>query len=141
MCTSTLGQQVHALRGVSLEVYPQEVVVIIGPSGSGKSTLLRCINRLEAVDKGSVTVDGILMDKPKNINRVRAEVGMVFQLFNLFPHSDGPGQCDGGAQKVVPQARSGRSGRDCRRSVAQGRHSRKGGCLSLRSFRVGSSSA
>jgi len=80
------GAEVHALRGVSLEVYPQEVVVIIGPSGSGKSTLLRCINRLEAVDKGSVTVDGILMDKPKNINRVRAEVGMVFQLFNLFPH-------------------------------------------------------
>ena len=80
------GAAVHALRGVSLEVYPQEVVVIIGPSGSGKSTLLRCINRLEAVDKGSVTVDGILMGKPKNINRVRAEVGMVFQLFNLFPH-------------------------------------------------------
>jgi polar amino acid transport system ATP-binding protein len=80
------GAEVHALRGVSLEIYPQEVVVVIGPSGSGKSTLLRCINRLEAVDKGSVVVDGILMDKPKNINRVRAEVGMVFQLFNLFPH-------------------------------------------------------
>ncbi len=80
------GTEVHALRGVSLEIYPQEVVVIIGPSGSGKSTLLRCINRLESVDKGSIVVDGIPMDKPKNINRVRAEVGMVFQLFNLFPH-------------------------------------------------------
>jgi polar amino acid transport system ATP-binding protein len=77
---------VHALRGVSLEVYLQEVVVVIGPSGSGKSTLLRCINRLEPVDAGSIVVDGIPMDKPKNINRVRAEVGMVFQLFNLFPH-------------------------------------------------------
>jgi polar amino acid transport system ATP-binding protein len=80
------GTEVHALRGVSLDVYPQEVVVIIGPSGSGKSTLLRCINRLESVDSGSVTVDGIPMDRPQNINRVRAEVGMVFQLFNLFPH-------------------------------------------------------
>jgi polar amino acid transport system ATP-binding protein len=80
------GAEVHALRGVSLDVYPREVVVIIGPSGSGKSTLLRCINRLETVGQGSVVVDGIPMDKPKNINRVRAEVGMVFQLFNLFPH-------------------------------------------------------
>ena len=80
------GAEVHALRGVSLEVYPQEVVVIIGPSGSGKSTLLRCINRLESVSKGSVVVDGMAMDRAKNINRVRAEVGIVFQLFNLFPH-------------------------------------------------------
>jgi polar amino acid transport system ATP-binding protein len=80
------GAEVHALRGVSLEVYPQEVVVIIGPSGSGKSTLLRCINRLEAVNSGNVVVDGMAMDRPRNINRVRAEVGMVFQLFNLFPH-------------------------------------------------------
>jgi polar amino acid transport system ATP-binding protein len=80
------GAEVHALRGVSLEVYPQEVVVIIGPSGSGKSTLLRCINRLESVNKGSVVVDDMAMDRAKNINRVRAEVGMVFQLFNLFPH-------------------------------------------------------
>ena len=80
------GTEVHALRGVSLEIYPQEVVVIIGPSGSGKSTLLRCINRLESLNKGSVAVDGMAMDRAKNINRVRAEVGMVFQLFNLFPH-------------------------------------------------------
>ncbi|MBN1660122.1 MAG: amino acid ABC transporter ATP-binding protein [Anaerolineae bacterium] len=80
------GTQVHALRGVSLDIYPREVVVVIGPSGSGKSTLLRCINRLEAVDKGSIVVDGIPLDRAKNINRVRTEVGMVFQLFNLFPH-------------------------------------------------------
>jgi polar amino acid transport system ATP-binding protein len=77
---------VHALRGVDLEVYPQEVVVIIGPSGSGKSTLLRSINHLEAINKGRIVVDGIPLDKAKNINKVRAEVGMVFQLFNLFPH-------------------------------------------------------
>jgi len=77
---------VRALRGVSLDVYLQEVVVIIGPSGSGKSTLLRCINHLEKVNRGTVIVDGIPLDRAKNINRVRAEVGMVFQLFNLFPH-------------------------------------------------------
>jgi polar amino acid transport system ATP-binding protein len=78
--------QVHALRGVSLTVYPAEVVVVVGPSGSGKSTMLRCINHLEATDRGRIVVDGISLDKAKNINKVRTEVGMVFQLFNLFPH-------------------------------------------------------
>ncbi len=76
---------VHALRGVSLEVYTGEVVTVIGPSGSGKSTLLRCLNRLEAFDEGSIVVDGIPLDNAQNINRVRTEVGMVFQSFNLFP--------------------------------------------------------
>jgi polar amino acid transport system ATP-binding protein len=77
---------VHALRGVSLRVELGEVVVVIGPSGSGKSTMLRCINHLEAVDGGRVEVAGIPLDRAQNINKVRAEVGMVFQLFNLFPH-------------------------------------------------------
>ncbi|PJF32343.1 MAG: peptide ABC transporter ATP-binding protein [Candidatus Thermofonsia Clade 1 bacterium] len=77
---------VHALRGVSLEVYVGEVITIIGPSGSGKSTLLRCINRLENFDSGSIIVDGIALDSAANINKVRAEVGMVFQSFNLFPN-------------------------------------------------------
>jgi polar amino acid transport system ATP-binding protein len=77
---------VHALRGVSLEIYPAQVVVVIGPSGSGKSTMLRCINHLESTDSGRIVVDGITLDRAKNINKVRAEVGMVFQLFNLFPH-------------------------------------------------------
>ena len=77
---------VHALRGVSLDVYPQEVVVVIGPSGSGKSTMLRCINHLEKINEGQIVVDGISLAQARNINRVRAEVGMVFQLFNLFPH-------------------------------------------------------
>jgi polar amino acid transport system ATP-binding protein len=78
---------VHAVRGVSLDVYPAEVVVIIGPSGSGKSTLLRCINHLETADSGTIIVDGFpVLDPKTDINEVRAEVGMVFQLFNLFPH-------------------------------------------------------
>jgi polar amino acid transport system ATP-binding protein len=77
---------VHALRGISLDVYKGEVVVIIGPSGSGKSTLLRCINRLEEYDEGKIVVDGTPLDDTKNINIVRQEVGMVFQSFNLFSH-------------------------------------------------------
>jgi len=77
---------VHALRGVSLQVRPAEVVVVIGPSGSGKSTMLRCINHLETIDSGRIVVDSIPVDRAKNINKVRTEVGMVFQLFNLFPH-------------------------------------------------------
>jgi polar amino acid transport system ATP-binding protein len=77
---------VHALQGVSVQVYPAEVVVVLGPSGSGKSTMLRCINHLEAIDRGHIVVDGIPLDRAQNINKVRAEVGMVFQLFNLFPH-------------------------------------------------------
>jgi polar amino acid transport system ATP-binding protein len=76
---------VHALRGVSVDIYPGEVVTIIGPSGSGKSTLLRCLNRLEAFDEGSIVVDGTPLDTAQNINKVRTEVGMVFQSFNLFP--------------------------------------------------------
>jgi polar amino acid transport system ATP-binding protein len=75
-----------ALNGVDLDVYPGEVVVIIGPSGSGKSTLLRCINRLEEFDSGMVIVDNIPLTTAENINAIRTEVGMVFQSFNLFPH-------------------------------------------------------
>ena len=77
---------VHVLKGVDLNIKEKEVVVIIGPSGSGKSTLLRCMNYLEVPTKGKVTVDGILLDGEANINKVREEVGMVFQRFNLFPH-------------------------------------------------------
>ncbi len=77
---------VEAVYDVSFDVHVGEVLVIIGPSGGGKSTLLRCINRLEVIDKGDIIVDGVSVKNPKNINKVRAEIGIVFQLFNLFPH-------------------------------------------------------
>jgi len=76
----------HVLKGIDLHIDEREVVVIIGPSGSGKSTLLRCINFLEEPTSGTITVDGIPLDSDANINKVREEVGMVFQRFNLFPH-------------------------------------------------------
>ena len=76
----------HVLRGIDLEIAEREVVVIIGPSGSGKSTLLRCINFLEEPTEGTIEVDGIELNGEKNISKVREEVGMVFQRFNLFPH-------------------------------------------------------
>jgi len=77
----------HVLNDVSFRVEPGEVVVICGPSGSGKSTLLRCINRLERIDRGEITVDGTRVDDAtRDIAKVRAEIGMVFQQFNLYPH-------------------------------------------------------
>jgi general L-amino acid transport system ATP-binding protein len=77
----------QALQGIDLEVKEREVMVVLGPSGSGKSTLIRCINRLEVHQEGSITVDGIeLTNDLRNIDKIRSEVGMVFQGFNLFPH-------------------------------------------------------
>jgi ABC-type polar amino acid transport system ATPase subunit len=78
---------IEAVKGVDLRVNRGEVVAIVGPSGSGKSTVLRCINHLEVPTAGGVYIDGVhLEDKATNINEVRAEIGMVFQQFNLFPH-------------------------------------------------------
>ena len=76
----------EVLKGIDLDIKEKEVVAIIGPSGSGKSTLLRCMNYLEEPTAGKVSVDGIVLDGEANINKVREEVGMVFQRFNLFPH-------------------------------------------------------
>ena len=79
--------KLHVLKGVDLEVQPQEVVVMIGASGSGKSTLLRCLNFLEMKDEGEISFNGQAIDpKTTPLNKVRENVGMVFQHFNLFPH-------------------------------------------------------
>jgi general L-amino acid transport system ATP-binding protein len=77
----------HVLKGINLTILKREVVVIFGPSGSGKSTFIRCINRLEEHQKGQIIVDGVeLTNDIRNIEKIREEVGMVFQQFNLFPH-------------------------------------------------------
>jgi general L-amino acid transport system ATP-binding protein len=77
----------HVLRGIDLAVGRGERIVICGPSGSGKSTLIRCINRLEEHHEGTIVVDGAeLTGDRQTVDRVRREVGMVFQQFNLFPH-------------------------------------------------------
>jgi general L-amino acid transport system ATP-binding protein len=77
----------HALRGIDMEVQVGEVIVIFGPSGSGKSTFIRTINRLEEHNRGQIIVDGIELNQDvSNIEKIREETGLVFQLFNLFPH-------------------------------------------------------
>jgi polar amino acid transport system ATP-binding protein len=89
--------RLEVLRGISLEVEPREVMCMIGPSGSGKSTFLRCINHLEKIDAGRLSVDGELVGyrqqgdrlyelPDREVCRKRSEIGMVFQRFNLFPH-------------------------------------------------------
>jgi len=77
----------QVLKDINLDVKQKQKIVVCGPSGSGKSTLIRCINRLEEHQKGSIIVDGNeLTEDTKDIEKIRAEVGMVFQQFNLFPH-------------------------------------------------------
>jgi len=85
--SKTFNKNIHAVKNVDLEIAEGEVVVIVGPSGSGKSTVLRCINRLEVPTEGTIAIDGVELTDPEcNIDSIRAEVGMVFQQFNLFPH-------------------------------------------------------
>jgi glutamate transport system ATP-binding protein len=77
----------QVLRDVELEIHAGEVVVLLGASGSGKSTLCRCINRLEPIDSGEITIDGIALPaEGRELARLRANIGMVFQSFNLFGH-------------------------------------------------------
>jgi general L-amino acid transport system ATP-binding protein len=91
----------QVLKDVSLQVFSGERVVVCGPSGSGKSTLIRCINRLEEHQEGRIVVDGIELDQDtQHINKVRSEVGMVFQQFNLFPHLTVLENCSLGPMKV-----------------------------------------
>ena len=79
--------KLEVLKGIHCRIAPREVVCVIGPSGSGKSTLLRCVNQLEHANKGQIFIDGEEITSPKtDINKIRQQVGMVFQLFNLFPH-------------------------------------------------------
>ncbi|MBO9480561.1 amino acid ABC transporter ATP-binding protein [Salinisphaera sp. G21_0] len=77
---------VHALKNVHQNIQEGEVVVVIGPSGSGKSTFLRTLNQLETINAGEIVIDGISLTTPGDVNKLREEVGMVFQSFNLFPH-------------------------------------------------------
>lgn len=77
----------HVLKDINIEVASGEVVVVCGPSGSGKSTLIRCINRLEPIQEGELVVDEMAVhDKKINMTKIRAEIGFVFQSFNLYPH-------------------------------------------------------
>ena len=77
----------HVLNGISETVEKGEVVFICGPSGSGKSTFIRCLNRLEAIQQGSILLEGVdIYDKNLDVNELRSEVGMVFQQYNLYPH-------------------------------------------------------
>ena len=79
--------ELHVLNNIDLEVAKGEVIVVCGPSGSGKSTLIRCINRLEPIQEGELVVDGMAVhDKKINMTKIRAEIGFVFQSFNLYPH-------------------------------------------------------
>ena len=84
--TKSFGDN-QVLKGISTEIADGEVVVVIGPSGSGKSTFLRCLNRLEEADGGEIIFEGVdVNDKKTEIEKVREDMGMVFQSFNLFPH-------------------------------------------------------
>ena len=99
--SKTFPGKIKALQDVSLEVKKKEVVVIIGPSGSGKSTLLRCLNGLEEMDHGTIVIDNTpLNESHKNQLKIRTEVGMVFQNFNLFPHLTVRGNLETGPRHV-----------------------------------------
>lgn len=92
----------HVLKDIDLDVRVGERIVICGPSGSGKSTLIRCINGLEPIQGGSITVDGIeLSNNAANLRHVRQHVGMVFQQFNLFPHLTALENCMLAPRKVL----------------------------------------
>jgi ABC-type polar amino acid transport system ATPase subunit len=96
----------EVLKGICLRVQPREAIIVIGPSGSGKSPLLRCINRLEEPTRGVVRVDGVdVTARGVDLNRVRKDIGMVFQAFNLYPHLPALGNVTLALRKVPRMSR------------------------------------
>ena len=127
--------EIKAVDGVSLEIEKGKVVVVIGPSGSGKSTLLRCINHLEEPTSGEVWIDGEKMTRTaKQINEIRAEIGMVFQLFNLFPHLTVLENVTL-AQKVIRGRSKDEATQIAMEQLTKSWHPGKSGCVSDQSFR------
>jgi polar amino acid transport system ATP-binding protein len=107
--------ELHVLNNIDLEVEKGEVIVVCGPSGSGKSTLIRCINRLEPIQKGELVVDGMAVhDKKTNMTKIRAEIGFVFQSFNLYPHMTALGNVTIAPIKVrkIPKKEAEKIGRE-----------------------------
>jgi len=107
--------ELHVLNNIDLEVEKGEVIVVCGPSGSGKSTLIRCINRLEPIQKGELVVDGMAVhDKKTNMTKIRAEIGFVFQSFNLYPHMTALGNVTIAPMKVrkIPKKEAEKLGRE-----------------------------
>ncbi|MGD2096848.1 MAG: amino acid ABC transporter ATP-binding protein [Desulfobacterales bacterium] len=107
--------ELHVLNKIDLEVEKGEVIVVCGPSGSGKSTLIRCINRLEPIQEGELVVDGMAVhDKKTNMTKIRAEIGFVFQSFNLYPHMTALGNVTIAPIKVrrIPKEEAEKIGRE-----------------------------
>jgi len=105
----------HVLKDINIDVDQGEVVVVCGPSGSGKSTLIRCINRLEPIQKGELVVDSMAVhDKKTNMTRIRAEIGFIFQSFNLYPHMTALGNVTIAPMKVrkIPKEEAEKLGRE-----------------------------
>ncbi len=112
--------ELHVLNNINLEVDQGEVIVVCGPSGSGKSTLIRCINRLEPIQEGELEVDGMAVhDKKINMTKIRAEIGFVFQSFNLYPHMTALGNTTIAPIKVrgVSKAEAEKRGRETLKRV------------------------
>jgi polar amino acid transport system ATP-binding protein len=107
--------ELHVLNSIDLEIEQGEVIVVCGPSGSGKSTLIRCINRLEPIQEGELVVDGMAVhDKKTNMTKIRAEIGFVFQAFNLYPHMTALGNTTIAPMKVrgISKAEAEKLGRE-----------------------------
>ena len=115
--------ELHVLNSINLEVEKGEVIVVCGPSGSGKSTLIRCINRLEPIQEGELVVDGMAVhDKKTNMTKIRAEIGFVFQSFNLYPHMTALGNTTIAPIKVrgMSKAEAEKLGRETLKRVGLG---------------------